>query len=164
MAAAQGSGGPAPPHPPGGLFREILAGGRGDPHSAIQDRLLGIRMDIERLLQEGAAAGLRDPILDHLEDPFGLGGIFGGGPAGYPPRHLQRDRERVNQANARRDAREQAVNWDTALFRVPEATAQDHAQSMIQTMINDERVVIDEYEPPVVAAEEDAKSSEISHS
>ena len=26
----------------------------------IQDRLLGIRMDIERLLQEGAAAGLRD--------------------------------------------------------------------------------------------------------
>ena len=54
----------------------------------IQDRLLGIRMDIERLLQEGAAAGLRDPILDHLEDPFGLGGLFGGGGPGYPPRHL----------------------------------------------------------------------------
>ena len=70
-AAVQGNGGSGPLHPSTGLFQEILAGGaaRAGPASMIQDRLLGIRMDIERLLQEGAAAGLRDPILDHLEDP-----------------------------------------------------------------------------------------------
>jgi len=97
-AALQGSGGPGALHPPAGLFQEILAGGagRGGPASMIQDRLLGIRMDIERLLQEGAAAGLRDPILDQREDPFGLGGLFGGGGPGYPPRHIQRDRERAD--------------------------------------------------------------------
>jgi len=78
-----GAGQPLPSH--GGLFREILAPGGRDPHGMIQDRLQDIRMDIERLLQEGMAAGLRDPILD-MEDPFGLGGIFAGGP-GHPPRH-----------------------------------------------------------------------------
>lgn len=51
-------------------------------------------MDIERLLQEGMAAGIRDPILD-MEDPFGLAGIFGAGGLGGP-RQWQRDRERVN--------------------------------------------------------------------
>ena len=152
-AAAQGAGGPVALH-------------RGDPHGLIQDRLLGrLSMDLERLLQAGAGLQqLRDPILDHLEDPFGFGGIFGG--PGYAPRQLQRGRDGANQANARRDARDQAVNWDTSLFRAPEATAQDHAQSMIQAMINDEQVVIEEIEPPGAAAvgDEDAKSSEMSPS
>jgi hypothetical protein len=41
---------PAPMLPPMGLFREMLASGRVDAHSVIQDRLMDIRMDIERLL------------------------------------------------------------------------------------------------------------------
>jgi hypothetical protein len=79
---------------------------------------------------------------------------------------LQRGRDAANQANAGRDAREQAVNWDTSLFRAPEVTAQDHAQSMMQAMMSDGQIVIDEIEQPAAAAvgDEDAKSSEMSAS
>lgn len=71
----------------------------GDPHGLIQGRLMDIRMDIERLLHEGVAAGIRDPILE-MDYPLGFGGIFGGGGPGYPPRQFhplpQRERDRVN--------------------------------------------------------------------
>lgn len=75
------------------IFRELHGEGRGEPGLA---RLMDMGMDIERLLQAGMGAGMRD--LD-IDDPLGLGSIFGV-PPGHPPRELQRERERVNQANA----------------------------------------------------------------
>jgi len=131
-------------HGVGGLLRDMPPAyvGGADPNALIQDRLMGIRMDIERLLFDGLGGGgggmpgfMRDPF-DH--DGFGYNGLFGGGGGlglggpfgghgppggGFPPRQHQRDRERVNQANAQRDVREQAVNWAASLFRAPESSA-----------------------------------------
>jgi hypothetical protein len=68
-----------------GLFGGLL-GGRGEDRE-IEDRLMGIRMDIERLMQEGVGLD-RNPFAD-LDDPMA---IFGA-----PPRHVRdRERERVN--------------------------------------------------------------------
>jgi len=127
-----------------GLFREVIGEQLGQ-HGMIQERLMGIRMDIERLLQEGVVAGMRDPLLD-LDEPFGFGGVLG---APHHPRRLEQERARVNQANARRDVRELAATWESALFRAPEASQQETASSIAQRMIDSGQVVIEEVEPIV---------------
>ena len=95
------------------LYREFNVD-RGEPELS---RLIDMRMDIERLLH----AQIYDPMMPvgFEDDLHGLGDLFGG-PPGYPPRQPARERERVNQANALRDARDQAVNWESSLYRVPE--------------------------------------------
>lgn len=96
------------------------------------DRFMGLRMDIERLLFQDIGAGLNPAMPGFLRDPFEQegfgygGGLFGrGGPfgdgfgagAGFPPRQQQRDRERADQPNLQRDAREPAIDWESSLFR-----------------------------------------------
>jgi hypothetical protein len=154
----------APFHPGGfsqvvphrGLFREVLGEQLGQ-HAMIQERLMGIRMDIERLLQDGVVAGMREPLFD-LDEPFGFGGVFGA----HPPRRLEQERARVNEANARRDVRELAATWESALFRVPEASQQENAQSIAQQMIDGGQVLVEEVEPlvpPSGSAEDEVRSS-----
>ena len=144
-----------------GLFREVIGEQLGQlgQHGMIQERLMGIRMDIERLLQEGVVAGMRDPLLD-LDEPFGFGGVF----AGHEPRRLEQERARVNQANARRAVGEQVSTWDSALYRLPEAPQHENASSIMQQMIELNQVVVEEVEPealvpPSGSAEDDMQSS-----
>lgn len=86
--------------PVGGLLRDMWPDGA-DPNELLQDRLMGIRMDIERLLFQDIGGGFNGGMPGFLRDPFeqdgfgyngglfGGGGPFGGGfgaGAGFPPR------------------------------------------------------------------------------
>lgn len=95
-----GGGEPAFMPPVGGLLRDMWPDGA-DPNELLQDRLMGIRMDIERLLFQDIGGGFNGGMPGFLRDPFeqdgfgyngglfGGGGPFGGGfgaGAGFPPR------------------------------------------------------------------------------
>ena len=122
---------------------------------------MGIRMNIERLLQEGMAAGLRDPILD-ADHPFNIDlGFF---PPGQNQRNWQRDRERVNQANAQRDIRDQSINWEQTLFRGQQDT--DNLNDWISQRINQDQIIIEEQpaEPEANAGQNEQRESHRSQS
>ena len=89
-AAANGLGGGG--HEPGfpmvgGLLGDIWRDRGADHNDALQDRLMGIRMDIERLIFQDIGGGFNHGGMDYLRDPFELefvynGGVFGGGGGG----------------------------------------------------------------------------------
>jgi hypothetical protein len=61
--------------------------------------------------------------------------------------------------------REQAVNWESNIYRLPEASIQDNTTNMIMSLIDEENIVVNEVEVPMEPAlaqpiNEDDNSSE----